>query len=69
MMSVFFQSGPVQNYETALESDKGAFNMFFSNMMERGVYLAPSAFEAWFISVAHSEDDLQFTLKAATESL
>lgn len=69
MMSVFFQSGPVQNYETALESDKGAFNMFFSNMLERGVYLAPSAFEAWFISVAHSEDDLQFTLKAATESL
>jgi glutamate-1-semialdehyde 2,1-aminomutase len=69
MMSVFFQSGPVQNYEAALESDKGAFNMFFSNMLERGVYLAPSAFEAWFISVSHSEGDLQSTLKAAMESL
>ena len=69
MMSVFFQNGPVQNYETALDSDKGAFNMFFFNMLERGVYLAPSAFEAWFISAAHSEDDLKFTLKAAMESL
>ncbi len=69
MMSVFFQNGPVENYETALVSDKGAFNLFFSNMLERGVYLAPSAFEAWFISVAHSEDDLQFTLRAAKDSL
>ena len=69
MMSIFFQKGPVQNYETALDSDKGAFNVFFFKMLERGVYLAPSAFEAWFISAAHSEDDLQFTLKAAMESL
>lgn len=69
MMSIFFQKGPVENYETALGSDKGAFNLFFLKMLERGVYLAPSAFEAWFISAAHSEDDLQFTLKAAMESL
>lgn len=69
MMSIFFQKGPVQNYETALDSDKGAFNLFFFKMLDRGVYLAPSAFEAWFISAAHSEDDLQFTLKAAMESL
>lgn len=69
MMSIFFQKGPVQNYETALDSDKEAFNLFFFKMLERGVYLAPSAFEAWFISAAHSEDDLQFTLKAAIESL
>lgn len=64
MMSVFFHKGPVRNYETALESDKQAFNNFFAKMLDCGVYLAPSAFEAWFVSVAHSDDDLEFTLRA-----
>ncbi len=69
MMSVFFQSGPVDNYEQALDSDKMKFNNFFEQMLENGIYLAPSAFEAWFISSAHSMDDIDKTLKGAQNAV
>lgn len=69
MMSVFFQSGPVDNYEQALNSDKMKFNKFFEQMLENGIYLAPSAFEAWFISSAHSMDDINQTLKGAQNAV
>lgn len=69
MMSVFFHPGPVENYEQALNSDKRNFNIFFANMLNRGIYLAPSAFEAWFVSAAHSMDDIELTLKCAQDSL
>lgn len=69
MMSVFFHPGPVENYEQALVSDKQRFNHFFANMLNRGVYLAPSAFEAWFVSAAHSDMEIETTLSAARDSL
>jgi glutamate-1-semialdehyde 2,1-aminomutase len=69
MMSVFFHPGPVSNYEEALLADKAAFVKFFSNMLDRGIYLAPSPFESWFVSAAHSREDIQRTLDAARESL
>jgi glutamate-1-semialdehyde 2,1-aminomutase len=69
MLSVFFQAGPVRNYEEALRSDRQAFSRFFANMLDKGIYLAPSAFEAWFIGTAHSEEDIEKTLTAARESL
>jgi glutamate-1-semialdehyde 2,1-aminomutase len=67
--SVFFHPGPISCYEEALHSDREAFCRFFANMLERGVYLAPSPFEAWFVGVAHSLEDISRTLSAARESL
>ena len=50
-------------------ADTAAFNRFFHGMLERGVYLAPSAFEAGFLSSAHSDEDLAATLEAARQTL
>jgi glutamate-1-semialdehyde 2,1-aminomutase len=69
MMSVFFHPGPIENYDQVLSSDKQKFNRFFASMLEQGIYLAPSAFEAWFISTAHSIDDIDLTIKCAQDSL
>ncbi|MBI4965149.1 MAG: glutamate-1-semialdehyde 2,1-aminomutase [Desulfomonile tiedjei] len=69
MLSVFFHPGPVTSYEEALQADRGAFVQFFGGMLDRGIYLAPSPFEAWFVSAAHSDEDIERTLTAARESL
>jgi glutamate-1-semialdehyde 2,1-aminomutase len=69
MMSLFFNPGPVSCYEEVLNSDRGAFVKFFSRMLDQGIYLAPSAFEAWFVSAAHSEEDIEKTLVAVEESV
>jgi glutamate-1-semialdehyde 2,1-aminomutase len=52
-----------------MQSDKEAFNRFFHHMLEQGVYLAPSAFEAGFVSAAHGEEEIEKTTKAAKLSL
>jgi glutamate-1-semialdehyde 2,1-aminomutase len=67
MVSIFFTGGPVTDFVTAAASDTGAFKDFFWHMLSRGVYLAPSQYEAGFISTAHSEVDLQRTFEAARE--
>jgi len=67
MVSVFFTSGPVTHFDSAAASDTGAFKDFFWHMLSRGVYLAPSQYEAGFISTAHSEENLQRTFEAARE--
>ncbi len=69
MFSLFFHPGPVTCYEEALNADREAFVRFFSNMLDRGIYLAPSPFEAWFVSAAHTDDDIAATLEAAADSL
>jgi glutamate-1-semialdehyde 2,1-aminomutase len=69
MFSLFFHPGPVACYEEALNADRKAFARFFSNMLDRGIYLAPSPFEAWFVSAAHTGDDIAATLEAAADSL
>lgn len=69
MLSLFFHPGPVESYEQALTADREAFKAFFAGMLENGIYLAPSPFEAWFVSVAHSEEDIERTLEAARRSL
>jgi glutamate-1-semialdehyde 2,1-aminomutase len=69
MLSVFFNPGPVRNYEQAALSDKETFKSFFSNMMARGIYLAASPFEAWFVSVAHKEEDIERTIEAVKTSV
>ena len=67
MVSIFFTGGPVTDFRSAAASDTGAFKDFFWHMLSRGVYLAPSQYEAGFISTAHSEEDLQRTFEAARE--
>ena len=67
MVSIFFTDGPVTDFGSAAASDTNAFKDFFWHMLSRGVYLAPSQYEAGFISAAHSEEDLDRTFEAASE--
>ena len=68
MFTFFFTAGPVTDYESAKRSDTARFGRFFRAMLERGVYLAPSQFEAAFVSAAHTEDDIRQTVAAAREA-
>jgi glutamate-1-semialdehyde 2,1-aminomutase len=67
MFGLFFASGPIHNYEDAKKSDLGKFARFHRGMLERGIYLAPSQFEAGFTSLAHTEEDIDRTLEAARD--
>ncbi|MEH2067678.1 MAG: glutamate-1-semialdehyde 2,1-aminomutase [Nostoc sp.] len=67
MFGLFFTSGPVHNYEDAKKSDTVKFGRFHRGMLERGIYLAPSQFEAGFTSLAHTEEDIDQTLAAARD--
>jgi glutamate-1-semialdehyde 2,1-aminomutase len=64
MATVFFQRGPVRNYEEAKRSDTSVFSKFFHHLLERGVYLPPSQFEALFVSSAHTPQDIAYTARA-----
>ncbi|MBO0845761.1 MAG: glutamate-1-semialdehyde 2,1-aminomutase [Nocardioides sp.] len=64
MFSVFFTDGPVGDFEAAQRQDTAAFAAFFHAMLDRGVYLPPSAYEAWFVSSAHDDDAVQTVLDA-----
>jgi len=64
MFTLFFTRGPVRNYQTAKMSDTKQFAQFFIHMMENGIYLPPSQFEAWFVSLAHTQKDLDRTIEA-----
>ena len=68
MFTWFFQPGPVSDWETAAKSDTQAFARFHRGMLERGIYLPPSQFEAMFLSAAHSEDDVRKTIHEAGQS-
>jgi glutamate-1-semialdehyde 2,1-aminomutase len=67
MFTFFFTPDPVIDYETAKKSDTLRFRKFFHHMLDRGIYLAPSQFEAGFVSSAHSEEDIERTVTAARE--
>ena len=69
MFGMFFTGSPVHNYEEAKQSDLSKFARFHRGMLERGVYLAPSQFEAGFTSLAHTDTDIDRTLEAAREVL
>ncbi len=69
MFSNFFSPEPVTDYESAKVSDTERFGRYFHAMLERGVYIAPSQFEAGFISLAHSDEDIERTVEAAREVL
>ena len=69
MFGLFFASGPIETYEQATAADIPRFNRFFRAMLERGVFLAPSAYEAGFMSIAHGEQVIAETLDAARGAL
>lgn len=67
MVSLFFTEGPVADFNSAARADAEAFKDFFWHMLQKGVYLAPSPYEAGFISIVHSGEDLERTFEAARE--
>jgi glutamate-1-semialdehyde 2,1-aminomutase len=69
MLTAFFTDGPVRDYATARRSDTGRYAAFFRAMLDRGIALAPSQFEAAFLSAAHTDADVEQTVQAARESL
>jgi glutamate-1-semialdehyde 2,1-aminomutase len=68
MFGVYFRASPPASLGEVMESDRERFNRFFHAMLERGVYLAPSAYEAGFVSGAHGEAEVERTLEAAREA-
>lgn len=67
-LTLFFTDVKVENYEQAEQTDGEIFGKFFKLMLERGINLAPSKYEAWFLTIAHKEDDVNHTLEAVDES-
>ena len=65
MFGLYFRSGVPGSYAEVMQSDRDAFNRFFHAMLDRGIYLAPSAFEAGFVSSAHGEAEIRETIAAA----
>ena len=69
LLTAFFTSGPVVDFESAVASDRNRYAAFFRRMLESGVYLAPSAFEAAFVSTAHTGADIDETVSAAERAM
>lgn len=69
MISVHFSEQPVTDFATAAASDLQRFNKFFHELLKRGIYLPPSAFESWFLNNALTKEDLDKTIQAVKESL
>jgi glutamate-1-semialdehyde 2,1-aminomutase len=69
MLTVFFRSAPVRNVEEARASDLDRYGAFFRHLLAHGVYVAPSQFEAFFVSTAHGPGDVERTVEAAQEFL
>jgi glutamate-1-semialdehyde 2,1-aminomutase len=63
-LTVYFTTEKVENYEQAQRSDGEMFAKFFKLMLKQGINLAPSKYEAWFVTLAHTEDDIKYTLQA-----
>lgn len=69
MLTLFFTFGPVRNYADAIRCDREKFARFHESMLDEGIYLPPSQFEAWFVSAAHDADAIERTVEAADRSL
>jgi len=67
MFGLYFAAKPPASFAEVMQCDKEKFNRFFHAMLDHGVYLAPSAFEAGFVSAAHSDADIDATISAARE--
>ena len=69
MGSLFFSEGPVVGWSSAADGDESSFNLFFHGMLEAGIHLPPSRFEAWFWSNAHRSEDIERTIEVAERVL
>ena len=69
MISIHFSGQPVNDFASASAANNALFNKFFHAMLNRGIYLPPSAFETWFLSNALSKEDLDATIEATSSSL
>ena len=69
LLTIFFADGPIRNYADAKKSDSALFATFFHHMLNRGIFIAPSQYEALFISAAHTDADIDRAIAAAHESL
>jgi glutamate-1-semialdehyde 2,1-aminomutase len=69
MSSIFFTEKPVTDFKSAFTSNTEHYGKYFHGMLERGIYLAPAQFEAAFVSTAHTQDDLEKTIRANYETL
>jgi glutamate-1-semialdehyde 2,1-aminomutase len=65
LVTPFFTSSPVRDFQSALATNTEAYATFFRSMLSRGIYGPPSQFEAWFLSAAHSDADVRATIAAA----
>ena len=68
MFSIFFNEGKVKDYASSAASDQEAFKVWFRAMLEQGIYLAPSQFETLFLSLAHTDEDIDRTIAAAEKA-
>jgi glutamate-1-semialdehyde 2,1-aminomutase len=69
MFTVFFSARPIHNYDDASTCDIPTFRRYFAAMLQAGIYLAPSQFETGFLSVAHTDEDIEITLRAGAAAL
>ena len=69
MISVFFTSTPVTDFSSAQATNKALFGRLFHALLDKGVYLPPSALESWFLNASHSEDDIDKTIEAFANAL
>lgn len=69
MVCLFFTDTPVINYETAKTSDLERFSAYFSHLLEEGIMIPPSQFEGMFVSLAHSEEDIEKTIEASYQAM
>ena len=68
LLSAFFTDTPVTDYRSAQTADTKAYAAYFARMLEQGIYPAPSQFEAMFVSAAHTEEDIEITVRAIRNS-
>lgn len=69
LVCLFFAKGPINNYEDVTKCDISKFNKYFKEVLKRGILLAPTQFEAMFLSNAHTDEDIEYTIKAIYEAL
>jgi glutamate-1-semialdehyde 2,1-aminomutase len=69
LLTPFFTSSPVRDYDAALTANTNAYGIFFRGMLARGIYPPPSQFEAWFLSAAHTDRHIKQTIDAARAAM
>ena len=69
VLTLFFTRGPVTDFTSAATSDRDRFAVYFHKMLDQGIYLPPSQFEAMFVSLAHGDEEIERTIEAAAVAL